>query len=189
MGQLLGLGFAVSKTIENGNGIYIFIWYTAISNNWNWDFEKNSAGKWNWDPPSGPSDGKSGAKITKCTLSAEYVCTVVKNGLIHLEISSEGFPVFLVKLKVLQLGVFTDPGISFTVGYHSQDMSNIYISHNTCTTIRFCLSGENSMQVWHNFNNDTSNIIMPFSRIWISYSLDFKTSYPPKHQLVSFSYS
>ena len=37
--ELLGLGFAVSKTIENGNGIYIFIWYTGISNNWDWDFE------------------------------------------------------------------------------------------------------------------------------------------------------
>ena len=53
--ELLGLGLAVSKTIGNGNGIYIFIWYTGISNNWDWDFEKNSAGKWDRDPPSGPS--------------------------------------------------------------------------------------------------------------------------------------
>ena len=42
--ELLGLGFAVPKTIENGNGIYIFIWYTGISNNWDWDFEKDFAG-------------------------------------------------------------------------------------------------------------------------------------------------
>ena len=33
--ELLELGFAVSKTKENGNGIYIFISYTGISNNWN----------------------------------------------------------------------------------------------------------------------------------------------------------
>ena len=44
--ELLEQGFAVSKTIENGNGIYIFIWYTGISNNRDWDFEKTSAGKW-----------------------------------------------------------------------------------------------------------------------------------------------
>ena len=49
--ELLGLGFAVSKTIENGNGIYIFISYTGISNNWDWDFEKKSAGKWDQEPP------------------------------------------------------------------------------------------------------------------------------------------
>ena len=55
--ELLGLGFAVSKTIENGNGIYIFIWYTGISNNWDWDFEKNSAEKWDRDPPPLPLQG------------------------------------------------------------------------------------------------------------------------------------
>ena len=49
--ELLGLGFTVSKTIENGNGIYMFIWYTGIFNNWDWDFEKNSAGKWDQEPP------------------------------------------------------------------------------------------------------------------------------------------
>ena len=49
--ELLGLGFAVSKTIENGNGIYIFIRYNGISNNWDWDFEKNSAGKCDRETP------------------------------------------------------------------------------------------------------------------------------------------
>ena len=53
------LPFATPKRIENGNGIYIFIWYTGISHtwhNWDWDFEKTSTGKWDRvDPPSGPS--------------------------------------------------------------------------------------------------------------------------------------
>ena len=62
--ELLGLGFAVSKTIENGNGVYIFIWYTGISNNWDWDFEKKFGWEMGSSPPpppplpSGPSDEK-----------------------------------------------------------------------------------------------------------------------------------
>ena len=62
--ELLGLSFAVSKTIENRDGIYIFIWYTGISNNWDWNFEKIRLGNGIETLPSGPSD--------KCLLQKQY---------------------------------------------------------------------------------------------------------------------